>query len=479
MTHILFPSPIQDCQSKLEEMAVVLAQGSPSRWLRREVESGRWDAQISVADKQRICNLLSQLTHRDADVGKQAAETLDCMAKGPLAHAVASALTMPLANLHIPVKSTLLSALRCLAESGHASAVSSHAHHVADCLKDEDASIQRKAATLLRVLSEEGASATVAMHAKKLLECFQASGSSLVAPLEALHALVDHGEPAVVASLAMELMEGLKHMRSAIRMEACNTFRSMSQAGGVELLRRFGLLDAPAEADVGRTAYSSTSLLDVLMRLVLEDTDRKIQLLAAHTLKEIVDLDLASQEMLRDKHSFTLFQSIRNQRSTLDRDIRFILAEILGIDLVQAGNQTQELKQGCVDETGDELRESIGECVICLSDIFGEDASSALPCGHGAVHFHARCITEWLVLQGKFGKRSTCPLCRASADPQEKVGSANLSSASYAERRHGIPARNSRVQSSMSGASSTFRNSASRRTRSSAQASPARGRIRR
>jgi E3 ubiquitin-protein ligase ATL41 len=56
---------------------------------------------------------------------------------------------------------------------------------------------------------------------------------------------------------------------------------------------------------------------------------------------------------------------------------------------------------------------SATECAVCLSMIENEEMARLLPnCKHV---FHAECIDKWL------GSHSTCPICRAEAEPAPRV----------------------------------------------------------
>lgn len=56
---------------------------------------------------------------------------------------------------------------------------------------------------------------------------------------------------------------------------------------------------------------------------------------------------------------------------------------------------------------------SNSDCAICLGDLAGGDLGRVLPgCSHG---FHLDCIDEW------FRVDSTCPICRSSVDPPQKL----------------------------------------------------------
>lgn len=62
------------------------------------------------------------------------------------------------------------------------------------------------------------------------------------------------------------------------------------------------------------------------------------------------------------------------------------------------------------------------ECSVCLSEFEEEDECRLLPtCGHS---FHVDCINTW------FRSRSTCPLCRATVQPDVETGSSSSSSSS-------------------------------------------------
>ncbi|CAL9148152.1 RING-H2 finger protein ATL79-like [Musa acuminata AAA Group] len=53
------------------------------------------------------------------------------------------------------------------------------------------------------------------------------------------------------------------------------------------------------------------------------------------------------------------------------------------------------------------------DCAICLAEFCEGDPVRVLPaCNHG---FHVRCIDRWLAA------RSSCPTCRADANPEERA----------------------------------------------------------
>lgn len=54
------------------------------------------------------------------------------------------------------------------------------------------------------------------------------------------------------------------------------------------------------------------------------------------------------------------------------------------------------------------VTEKVSECVVCLEPL---ETRSYLPCRHG--DFHATCVRRWLRV------RPNCPLCSASAEPEQ------------------------------------------------------------
>ena len=68
-----------------------------------------------------------------------------------------------------------------------------------------------------------------------------------------------------------------------------------------------------------------------------------------------------------------------------------------------------EERMGDVEETrgwngGHEHKESLSECVVCLTEFMADEMVKKLPpCGHW---FHLDCIDQWLTT------KSTCPVCR-------------------------------------------------------------------
>lgn len=65
-------------------------------------------------------------------------------------------------------------------------------------------------------------------------------------------------------------------------------------------------------------------------------------------------------------------------------------------------------------------KSSDGTCPICLSDYEPKETLRSIPeCNH---YFHAKCIDEWLKLNG------TCPLCRNSPDSSVGTPCSSMSS---------------------------------------------------
>eukprot|EP00434_Breviolum_minutum_P006116 symbB.v1.2.005390.t1/scaffold316.1/size230253/5 len=246
--------------------------GSPSRWLRvrQKMKYTAKEEFTTPAEEKQINSLYGDLCSRDEEVRQKAAESLASLCKGDrLAKALAENLTPMLCGLKAGEQSTvklaILGALRSITEKGHAISVAQHAYALLPCLKDDNVLVQRKVSALYRVLAEEGAAAMVARDVTSIMHCFevtQASGVSLMAPLEALSAIAGAGEGTAVARVIERLLAGLRDHRSKIRNSTCATLAAIARGGGKELLGSLGL-SAEAESEV----LTSGTLFEMLVCL--------------------------------------------------------------------------------------------------------------------------------------------------------------------------------------------------------------------
>lgn len=368
--------------------------GSPSRWLRvrQKMKYTAKEEFTTPAEEKQINSLYGDLCSRDEEVRQKAAESLASLCKGDrLAKALAENLTPMLCGLKAGEQSTvklaILGALRSITEKGHAISVAQHAYALLPCLKDDNILVQRKVSALYRVLAEEGAAAMVARDVTSIMHCFevtQASGVSLMAPLEALSAIAGAGEGTAVARVIERLLAGLRDHRSKIRTSTCATLAAIARGGGKELLGSLGL-SAEAQSEV----LTSGTLFEMLVCVALDDKDDEVRLAAADALRCLPEADPDSCDSTRRR-----FPQLVERVQMLQRT---------GV----AQGEAVEIISSAMGMTAGEA------CVICQEPLHLDGGPHTLPCGH---MFHRKCCDQWFEWVKRCGRLPSCPLCRAKTN---------------------------------------------------------------